>query len=79
MYYYQSMKIPYSVDYRFWGTLKVNLFYNNALKELIYLKNLIRKVITEIKIDEITTAISRLNRRIQLLENAYGDHFKYLL
>ena len=60
-------------------TLKARVFYNNAPKDLISLKGRIYEVCNEITIDEIVTAISNLNHRMQFLENAHGDHFEHLL
>ena len=68
-----------SIDYWFWRTLKARLFNNDAPKDLTSLKDRINEVCNEITIDEISSAISNLNQRMQLLENALGGHFEHLL
>ena len=68
------------MEYWFWVTLKVRVFYNNVSKDLISLKeNRICEVFNEVTIDEIAATISNLNQRMQLLENANGSHFEDLL
>jgi len=67
-------RFPYlnPLDYWFWCTLKARVINYDALKDFTSLKDRINEVCNEITIDEITSAFSNLNQRIQLLENALG-------